>query len=90
MKTRCTLLLILLSALLAAMLAAFSACDSVDFSNEKTLVSITAVNVPERITSVSEFDSAGIKLRLNYSDDTSEQIPLTENMRPKEYREILL
>ena len=89
MNTKRTFLLILLCALTAAMLTAFSACEEIDVSNTKNLDSVTVVNVPETTVPIGGFDDAGIILQLNYSDETIEQIPLTEKMLPIEYRELL-
>lgn len=51
-------------------------------STEKTLVSIEMENYPspDPVKSVEEVDLTGVSIKLNYSNDTSESIPVTKDM----------
>ena len=67
----------------------FAACGSI----QKPDVNITSFvvdtsSIPEVIV-VGEFDEAGIKATVNYSDGTNEPIIITTEMIPEEYRELL-
>ena len=59
-------------------------------SQDRNLVSISVKegSVPDKIY-VGEFDNAGIKLVLNYSDDTSEEINVTSAMLSSQYKQLI-
>lgn len=59
-------------------------------SEDRNIVSIAVVegSVPA-IVYVNEFDAAGIKIAVKYSDGNTDEIPLTSAMIPEEYRAYL-
>ena len=59
---------------------------SVVAQNTKTIESVVAIDVPDAPILVGEFDNAGIKILITYSDGTTDLIPLTEDVCPAIYK----
>ena len=53
-----------------------------------SLINVTAINVPESIE-IGKFDDAGIKLKLEYSNNEIEYTNLTTELLPEEQQELL-
>ena len=53
-----------------------------------TSVAVKEGTVPEEIF-IGKFDKSGIKLIVSYSDETSEEVAVTESMVPENYRQYL-